>query len=257
MQPNNPNPYYPPRDPAVPAMPQPAGGAKPNFSGLPKSGPSWGWIIVTILLVTALLGALGFAFWAFAQRQDYKNNSDKKAAAAVEVAKKQQIDEDNKRFAEELKNPLKTYVGPESYGSVSLQYPKTWSGYAAVNNATNGAVLTATFHPDIIPGVASSGGSGVQPAMALRVQILNQSYDQVVNKYASAVKQATVVASPYTLPKMPDQVGVKFVGQLSSKLSGTEIVIPVRDKTLVLSTDTDQYLPDFNTYILPNVTFVP
>jgi hypothetical protein len=257
MQPNNPNPYYPPREPIAPPVASVGNGQPaPTFSGLPKSGPAWGWIITTVLLVLLLLGALGFAFWAFGERQDYKNNSDKKAAAAVEVAKKQQIDVDNKRFAEELKNPLKTYVGPDSYGSVSVQYPKTWSGYVSTSSSTNGALIDGYFHPDIVPGLSSSGG-GTGPAIALRIQVINQAYSQVVNKYSSAIKQGTLTATPYALPKMPEQIGTKFEGQLSSKLNGTEVVIPLRDKTLLIGTDTDQYLADFNTYILPNISFVP
>lgn len=258
MQPNNPNPYYPPRDPSQPQVtPQmPVSGQPPNLSGLSNNGPAWGWIITVIMLVLVLLGVAGFGFWAFAQMQDYKNNSDQKAAAAVEVAKKKTTEENNVRFAEELKNPLKTYIGPASYGAVNIQYPKTWSAYVSAN-AGGEAVLDGYFHPDIVPALTESQGDGARPAIALRVQILNSSYDQVVESRAQGSEEGAIVAVPYALPKMPNQIGTKFTGKLSEELNGTEIVIPLRDKTLVITTDTEQYLPDFNTYILPNLSFEP
>lgn len=253
MQPNNQNPYYPPRQPVQP--PVNPGANTPAFSGLPKGGTPWGWIIAVILLSLMLIGATVFAFWAFGERQDYKNHSDKKAAAAVEIAKKEQSLADDRRFAEELKNPLKTYVGPESYGSVSIQYPKTWSAY--ISTASSGtAVLDAYFNPDVVPNPTPSS-AGSQPAIALRVQVVNQTYNQVVNSNNSYVISGKLTATPYALPKMPDQIGMKFTGALSEKLNGTQIVLPLRDKTLIISTDTDQFLADFNNYILPNLTFVP
>lgn len=254
MQPNNPNPYYPPREPVVPVT-QPMNSGQPNFGGLPKSGPAWGWIVTTTLLVVVLLGALGFGLWAFSERQDYKNNSDKKAAAAVEVAKKQTTEENNKKFAEELKNPLKTYTGPEAYGSVIVQYPKTWSGYITTGTSGSGAAVDAYFHPDVIPPLGA--GENNQSAVALRVQVLNQPYDQAMLTFKAQVDAGTLSATPYALPKMPEQVGTMFKGAITQYLSGTQIVLPLRDKTIIISTDTDQYLPDFNNYILPNVTFEP
>jgi hypothetical protein len=35
------------------------------------------------------------------------------------------------------------------------------------------------------------------------------------------------------------------------------VILPLRDKTLEISTEAAQYQPDFNTYVLPNVTFNP
>lgn len=261
MQPGtNQNPYYPPREPLpqesqqVGVTPPTTGGA--SFKGISGGGTPWGWIITVIILSVLLVSAAGFGFWAFAGRQDYKNNSDEKAAAAVEIAKKETTEENNKRFAEELKNPLKTYTGPESFGSVAVQYPKTWSAYIANQGLTSGSVLDIYFHPDVVPAISTSSG-GSRPAVALRVQVLNQSYTQTVNALKSSVDSGQVTAEPYTLPKVPNQTGTLFRGKLANELVGTQIVLPLRDKSLVINTDTDQFLPDFNKYILPNLSFVP
>lgn len=274
MQPNdNQNPYYPPREdvqaqqgPSVPlqgGQPSsvspvlPSGGISSSSSYGGSSGPPWGWIVVTVVLSLSAIGLLVFALWAYSSRQDFKNNVDQKVAVAVEGAKKQQTEEDNKRFAEELKNPLKTYTGPSDYGSVSVQYPKTWSSYLANNGLSSGAILDVYFHPDIIPPVSANNNN--RSAIALNVQVLNQSYSQAIStlKQRSEQSQTKIIAEPYALPKMPNQSGILFRGQLTNNLNGLAIFIPLRDKTIRISTDTDQWLADFNNYILPNFSFEP
>ena len=60
-------------------------------------------LLAIVLLTIAFIGALIFAFWAFGQMRDYKNNSDKKAAAAVAVAEKSQKEKLAAEFAEQEK----------------------------------------------------------------------------------------------------------------------------------------------------------
>lgn len=214
------------------------------------------WIVVTALLVILLISVSGFGFWAFSERQTYKNDSDKLVAVAVTKAEKATTEQNNKKFAEELKNPLKVYTGPSSYGSITIEYPKTWSGYVSTAN-TSGAVLDGYFNPDVVPTILPpSSGQSRQP-IALKVQVIAQTYDQVVTAQKSFITSGKVTASPYALPKMPEQVGTKFVGAISSDINGTQYVLPLRDKTLVITTESDQFLNDINTYILPNFTFVP
>lgn len=214
------------------------------------------WIVATTLLAILLVSAAGFAYWAFSERQTYKNDSDKLVATAVAKAEKDTTEKNNKKFAEELKNPLKTYTGPASYGSISIQYPKTWSGYVSTGN-TSGAVLEGYFNPDVVPTVTPVSSGQPRAPIALKVQVLSQTYDQVVNTQKSFVDSGKLAAVPYALPKMANQVGTKFVGAISPEVNGTQIVLPLRDKTLVITTESDQFLADIEKHILPNFTFVP
>jgi len=62
------------------------------------------------------------------------------------------------------------------------------------------------------------------------------------------------------LPKVPSVAGTRLSGQIfsSSKAApGTIVLVPMRDKTLEIWTESNDYLPDFNTYILPNLSFSP
>src|SRR5688572_25211372 len=126
-----------------------------------------GLVISLITCVVVLIGVFVFAAWAFTERQDYKNNSDEKASAAAAVAKEQTQRDDAARFAEEAKNPLKTHVGPDAFGGVTIQYPKTWSAYIIESNGTSSGVpMNNYFHPDFIANIQNQDN-----AYALRVQI--------------------------------------------------------------------------------------
>ncbi|HET7629832.1 MAG TPA: hypothetical protein VFK03_00495, partial [Candidatus Saccharimonadales bacterium] len=104
----------------------------------------------TIIFAVLTVAAAGLFVWAFMNYQDYKNNSDQKVAAAVEVAKAEQKKADDKQFAEDYKKPYTTYRGPADLGSVSFDYPKTWSVYEASNSAEDNG-LVAYLNPKVVP----------------------------------------------------------------------------------------------------------
>lgn len=211
------------------------------------------WIIIIALLIILLISAGGFAYWAFTERQKYKNDTDKIVAVAVTKAEKDTTEKNNKKFAEELKNPLTNYTGPSSYGSISVDYPKTWSAY--VKEAASGtSVFDAYFHPEFVPDITATKE---KPAVALHIQVVGQGYDKVVASRESDVKNGKLSAEPFALEQNPEDVGTIFRGQLDSDLQGTQIILPLRDKTIIITTETDDYLEDIEKYILPNLTFVP
>jgi hypothetical protein len=214
-------------------------------------------VVVSILLSVLLLGVGAFAYWAFSGRQDYKNNSDKKVADAVAAAEKAQSDKLNAQFAEESKNPNKAYVGPTAFGSITFNYPKTWSAYVDESNSSQ--PINGYFNPDKVPGISSS------PAFALRTELVNGSYSQLVHQFDSQIKQGKVKAVAYVPPKVngvPNvQTGARFDGQLSQTVAGPQtgsmVIIQVRDKVLKIYTLSNSYLADFNNIVLPSLTFIP
>lgn len=220
-----------------------------------------GVAVSLVLSIVLLIGAVGFGVWAFSGRQDYKNNTDAKIADAVTVAKQQEGATKDKQFAEASKNPLKTYSGPQAYGSIILSYPKTWSGYVADTNSNNSSSSTPVdgyFHPGVVPSITDEAS-----VFSLRVQVLSQSYSQTLtNIKQSQSSEGAPTVKPYALPKLPKTVGVKLTGTLptnngNSSKTGTMVILPLRSQTLELWTEGNQYTHDFNTYILPNFTFSP
>jgi len=154
-------------------------------------------------------------------------------------------------FAQDEKNPLKTYSGPAAFGGIQLNYPKTWSGY--VNENSNGASnVDGYFSPGVVPDLL-----GLNSVFALRVQVLNQGYNTVLQNFSSFVSAKTVTATPYTLPKVPSVVGTRLDGEVALNKQGSMIVLPLRDKTLKIWTEATQFVPDLNNNILPNLSFSP
>lgn len=206
-----------------------------------------------LVIVLLFVGTLGFSIWAFMGRQDYKDNSDQKAAAAAQAATVATQTEDAAKFAEETKNPLKTFVGPSDFGSVTFQYPKTWSGYVIQETVAGGDLpLDGYFHPDVVPNVDLPTS-----VFALRVSVVSEPYSEVLESFSSLVEDGKVTVSPYKLAKVDGVVGSRIEGELAQNKRGSMVIFPLRNVTLKVWTETDQYLGDFNTYVLPNLSFSP
>ncbi len=217
-----------------------------------QNGAVSGVGISLVLVILLLIGAAGFGGWAFNSRQDYKNHTDAKVAVAVTAAKTQQTSADQARFAEEAKQPLTTYQGPEAFGSLLISYPKTWSAY--IDSTGNGnAQIDGYFAPGIVPAISAQGS-----VFALRVQVLSQAYTQAIQNFSSQQKNGKVTISAYALPKLPKVVGIEVSGQLSNQgPTTTMVVLPLRSSTLEISTQGTTYLADFNNNVLPNFSFSP
>jgi hypothetical protein len=209
-----------------------------------------GLLIALIACGVLLLVFVGFGAWAYGSRQDYKLNSDKKSATAAAAAKEATQQADALLYAEQAKNPLKTHVGPDAYGAVTVQYPKTWSAYVIENG--NAVPMNDYFHPDIV-----SDSEKPTNAFALRVQIVQSTYSQVMTQYNSLAVAKKVTVIPYKLPKVPSVVGSRVDGQLTSQKQGSMVILPLRNVTLTISTESQEFVPDFNNIILPNLTFSP
>jgi hypothetical protein len=210
-----------------------------------------GLLFPLVFCVLLLFAAIGFGVWANNGRAMYKNNVDVQIATAVASAKQRQVSVDQAQFAIEEKSPLSTYTGPEAYGSLVLKYPKTWSGY--VDDTGNGSALVdGYFSPQTVPSINASSS-----VFALRVQVENQPYSSVIQGIASQETNGTVTAKPYALPKVPQDVGLEVTGQLNNGGHGTEVILPIRNYTLAVWTQGSNFLSDFNTYVLPNLSFSP
>jgi len=205
-------------------------------------------LIVGVLLIVAIC----FGGWAFSSRSDYKNHTDKKVADAVATANQAQQKVDAAQYAEDAKNPLKTHVGPEAYGSITVQYPKTWSAYVVEHTGNSGTPMNDYFSPDTVPDVTDQGS-----AYALRIQVVQTTYSSAMSQFTGLVASKKVTVTPYNLPKVPGVVGSRVDGQIAANKQGSMIVLPLRNVTLQISTEAQVFEDDFNKIILPNLTFSP
>lgn len=216
-----------------------------------QDGAVNGIVISLVLTVLILVGAVGFGVWAYGERQDYKNNVDQKISIAVSDAEKKLSAKKDLEFAEKAKDPFDLYTGPEAYGSLKIEYPKTWSGYVE-DTGSGSNLVEGYFAPGVVPDK-----QGEKSTFALRVQVINERYSEVVKQLDSQVKAGKLTISAYSLPKLPKVVGIKADGQLSDQKTVHMVVLPLRSETVQIWTEGDQYLKDFNENILPNFSFSP
>jgi hypothetical protein len=241
------------QDPFAPKygnVPQPL----PGYGGVPVQPPKKGLNILLIPLVLAVLllvGAIGFGAWAFGGMQDYKNNVQPKIDKAVAVAKQETETAKDAEFVEKEKSPLRTYTSPQAAGSIAIQYPKTWSAFVTERPDENDPI-DGYFHPSYVPGEDSGTD------FALRLKVISQPYAEYLQQYEGKIESGEVAMSPYRPPKMPESVvGARLEGEINTGQQDVVVLLPLRDKTIEISTESTQFKNDFEKIILANLTYNP
>lgn len=203
-------------------------------------------LVPLIIAVLCFFAALGFGLWAYAERTDYKNNSDKKSDAAVAVAAQKVATEKDNEYLEREKFPLDIYKSSAELGSLEVSYPKTWSAYVSTDESDPAFI----FGPKFVP-------AGEETSQALRITIESTSYNEAISGFDGQIQDGKLRAAAYSLPKVPKIVGLKFDGELEEGKTASMVVLPLRDKTLKISSELPDRFNDFNNIILPNLVFSP
>lgn len=239
-----------PMQPMQPA-PQPMG-SQPGYTPVPPTTPppmhqkmSHKWLILAIVFIFTTLAASGVAVWSYLNYRDQKFNTDSKISTAVAAAVKTQADKDAADFLEKEKQPNRQFTGPDDYGTLSFDYPKTWSVYEA-KDATSGGTYEAYFNPGVVPPVSSS------QQYALHVTIEDKDYDKVVETYKTAVGKGDLVSSSFTVN---EQTGTRLDGAFTKDIRGQAVIFKIRDKTVTIRSDATTFKQDFDA-LVQSITFV-
>jgi hypothetical protein len=206
-------------------------------------------VIVAVLMSLLFISASVFGLWAFTQSQTYKNDVDAivedEVALAVQAAKTAKDAE----FVEIQKSPTKTFTSSSTYGSLKFSYPKTWSLYN--EDGSSGTEFSLYGHPNIVHDTSN----GVP--FALTVQVVSKSYDTVLESFSRNIESGSVIAKAFRPEKVKNVLGSRLSGEIDRDVTGTTIVLPLRDKTIVFTTQSTEYLSDFNNIILPSISYAP
>ena len=230
-----------------------ASGVPPQFAAPISSAPAAGgqrsggvagrakiWMILAIVFIVTTLAAAGFATWSFVNYRDQKDNVDAKVSTAVAAAVNEQAKKDDADQLEKDKQPNRQFAGPDDYGHLTFDYPKTWSVYLA-NDASDGGTFEAYLSPVVVPAVSDD------ERYALRVTIEDEDYDKVVDSYNKSVSDNDLKATAF---KLNDTVtGTRLDGNFSKDIRGSAVIFKIRDKTVTLRTDADTFSDDFNKLI--------
>ena len=197
--------------------------------------------MVVLLAITTALALIfgGLAIWSYMQYTEANNDVNSKIEVAVLNARREQSDEDEKKFREQEKEPNRDFVGPDDYGRVTFKYPKTWSLHEATD-ITRGGDYEAFLNPGKVPPISN------QQQFAIRVTIENKDYDRVVQSYASLVRKGDLRSSSTTAQ---GNTGTRLDGNFSNHIRGSAVIYKIRDKTVTIRTDADTFKPDFESLI--------
>lgn len=244
-----------------PAATQPFGPAAPGSSPLSTGAPlssarmrvpgekkSHGSIIETVILIAMTLVAAIFIYLYIQKYLEWQNIStdvDSQINSAVAMAQAETATQMEAEFAEREKYPYKTFAGPADYGSLSFEYPQTWSVYIA-KDATNGGDFEAYLNPKEVKPVSA------QSINALRVTIRDAAFDSVVTNYDSYVKNGRL---QFSTRSVGGTLANLYTGELPNNIHGALVIFKLRDKTVMLQTDAELFVGEFYK-LLDTVTFV-
>ncbi len=190
-----------------------------------------------------------FGVWAFSGMQNYKNNTDLKVKDAVVLAVQKAVTAKDVEFASKEKLPTRIYRGASTYGSLTFSYPKTWSVYSV--KPSNGMPLDLYFSPLVVPDI-SSGQS-----YALRVQITSTFYSKEAASIADLVTKGTMKAQAFRPKNVKNVLGLKAEGTIKKGKQGGLVLLPLRDRSIKLFTESQEFVNDFNNIVVPSITFAP
>jgi len=248
VQPTQPvNPYA---QQGVPQIPQQQPGYAPGTPLQPVNNyvipgkSSKKWLILTIVFITTTLAAIGGGVWAYMNYLDQKDNTDAKISTAVTSAVKQRADTDAANFIKQEKQPNRQFAGPDDYGRLAFEYPKTWSVY--VNKDTSSSeTYEAYFNPASVPPVRSD------TQYALRVTIEQKDVEKVLASYDSLVKKGDLKTSAV---KADDTDGTRIEGNFTKDIRGMAVIFKIRDKTVTIRSDAETFRSDFDA-LVATITF--
>ena len=199
--------------------------------------------IVALSLISVTF--IGLFIWMFMQYDETRTDVDGQIADAVVTA----VDENTKKlemeFAEREKYPFLTFAGPADYGELTFEYPKTWSVYVAAD-ATKGGDYEAYFNPVQVNAVSSENID------ALRAKILDTPYDDVVQRYQGELEgdEPKLRVESVGIGQENNIISNRYTGIIpGTEFNGIIVIFKLRDKTVILQTDSMLFENDFNTLL--------
>lgn len=242
---------------AAPAFAPAAPGTAPvSKTAVPLASPGSGLaaqdtrrnVIETVILVIVSLIAITFVglfIWKYLEWDSVKTDVEGQIDAAVALAVSNNTTEMENQFLEREKYPYKSFMGPADYGSVSFEYPKTWNLYIA-KDAAKGGNYEAYLNPgEVLP-------VGNTTINALRLTIQDKAFDTVAKSYEGAVKSGKLTM---VTRDIGGTVANVYTGDISSNIRGIVTIFKVRDKTVMIQTDSELFSDEYYK-LLDTVSFV-
>lgn len=195
--------------------------------------------IVIVVLSLVSVTFIGLFIWMTVNYTSLHDDFQVKVNKEVAIAKDEQATQLEEEFLQREKMPYRTFSGPADYGQLTFEYPKTWSVYVAAD-ASNGGDYFAYFNPIEVNTVSEN------TINALRVIIRNKSFESVVADYQKAMDKKDSNLRVESV-EFAGITANRYTGTIpGTDLSGFIVIFRIRDKTVILQTDSVVFEEDFN-----------
>ncbi|HUC87433.1 MAG TPA: hypothetical protein VMR75_03920 [Candidatus Saccharimonadales bacterium] len=172
--------------------------------------------------------------------QNHLSQLNAKAAAAA-ATKQQHIDTVANTKATEV--PYQTYTADPVYGGFQLQIPKGWSIYVA-KNVSSGTALEVIADPGI---VVNDEGENAINTHEFELKLENASLVDVNTNYTTNLQNKTLTSRAATVAGIP---ATWYQGAIDNdRHTGVAVTFQDRNQVMVLTTDTMDYLSEFQTIL--------
>ena len=201
-------------------------------------------LVILLGLGTVVFGVLTVTFSGKATTAT--NTATARAIAAATAAKSDQQKEDDASYTKANESPFRAYTAPEAFGSFVINFPKSWS--SSVDEETSGTQVNLVLNPDFVRKTNETNNP-----FAASIQFIERSKDDYMTQFTSRIKIGTIKQADTTVSGQP---AFDLTGQFSDHLIVREVVVPVRDKIMIFTTENSQYATEFGD-ILAQAKIIP
>ena len=175
----------------------------------------------------------------YINNQDLESNQESRVQTATATAVLDEQRRQQEICTERVNSPHLQFIGPTDLGRLVFNFPRTWNMYIH-QDGLNNTNFEAFLHPGSVAAIRPNN------IYALRVSILRQEYTTVLQRYDGLVRANLLRTSPFQHGEI---VGMRFDGEFAPEIRGSQVVIRVRDRTVILRTDSETFRPDFDQII--------
>jgi hypothetical protein len=203
----------------------------------PRAGKLNLFIILIVFLGIGLILFGGLSIYAFGKANTATSTLEKQKSVAVSDAIKKQQAADYLSNLKSNESPYRTYTAPVDYGSFQITFPKNWSAYdqESVQSQTQ---VVLSLNPDF---VYQTNGQ-FNPA-AVRVTLTQQLTTTVLSAFKDQLRTNKMKQQDITVSGLK---GYDLTGAFPDKKTIRAIYIPIRDKTMIISTEDKNYADEYN-----------
>jgi hypothetical protein len=222
-------------------------GSSGPFSTTPTGGGRSSMLVALVVILglgTLIFGILTVTYSNKATT--LQNSTNQQKAAAADAARTAQKRADDIEYTKINESPYRAYIAPVGFGSFVINFPKNWSSY--VREQPSGTQVSLALNPNFIRNT-----NGEDEITAVRVILLTTAQDSYMAQYASAIKTGKLKK---TITQISGQTAYDLTGTFNGKKTIREVVVPIRDKVLVFSSEASEYSSEFGA-ILSQAKIIP